>query len=151
MPDIPDPQKTSGVFKKMQKTAIQISPSQKIPAIHLNAPQELIDIFIRRLDSSPFAGRLIFPGKTYSVSLFHRARSSLVRVIVHPDKDEVDPEHIVFLLRYKLFEARANADLHSIAESRFSSKIIFELAAYSLPPCHRSHPSSSRPDGALFR
>ena len=101
MPDAPDPLKTSGIFKKMQKTAVQISPSQKIPAIcfFLSAPQELIDIFNKQLDLSPFAGRLVLPSKTYSVNLFHRARPSLVHVIANPRDDKVDPEHIAFLLR----------------------------------------------------
>ena len=55
MPDNPDPAKT--VFKKMQRTMVNISPSQKISAIRyfLNAPQEQIDIFHRRLDAYPFA------------------------------------------------------------------------------------------------
>ena len=91
MPDNPDPAKT--VFKKMQRTMVNISPSQKISAIRyfLNAPQEQIDIFHRRLDAYPFAGRLVLPGKTFSVNLFHRARPSLVRVIAHPGDDDVDP------------------------------------------------------------
>jgi hypothetical protein len=57
---------------------------------------------------------MVFPGKVYSVNIFHRARPSIVRVIAHPGDDEVDPEHVVFLLRYKLFAARAEADLHSM-------------------------------------
>jgi hypothetical protein len=52
----------------------------------------------------------------------------------------VNPEHVAFLLRYKMFVARADADLHSMAESRFSSKIIFALAAYSLPRCQSESP-----------
>ena len=105
----------------MQRTTINISPSQKISAIRyfLNAPQEQIDIFQRRLDSNPFASRLVLPGKTYSVNLFHRARTSLVRVIAHPGDDDVDPEHLAFLLRYKLVAARAEADLHAMSESRY--------------------------------
>jgi hypothetical protein len=124
-------------FKKMQRTSVPISSTRKIPAIRffLNAPQEQIDIFHRRLDSSLYAGRMKFPGKTYSANLFHRARPSVVRVIAHPGEEEVDPEHIAFLLRLKLFEARADADLHSMAESRYSSKLIFELAAYAPPRC----------------
>jgi hypothetical protein len=131
MPDIPDPLKTGGIFKKMQRTSVPISPTQKISAIRffLNAPQELIDTFVRRLDSSPSAGRMVFLGKTYSVNLFNRTRPSLVRVIAYPGEEEVDPEHVAFLLRYKLFAARADADLHSMSESRFSFEIIFELAA----------------------
>jgi hypothetical protein len=85
MPDIPDPLKTVNIYS-----------SQKISAIRffLNARQELIDIFTRQLDSSPFAGRMVFPGKTYFVNLFHRACPSLVRVITHPGDEEVDPDHI---------------------------------------------------------
>ena len=75
------------------------------------------------------------PGKVYSVNLFHRARPSVARVIAHPGEEEVDPEHIAFLLRLKLFDARADADLHSMAESRFSFRLIFELVAYALPRC----------------
>jgi hypothetical protein len=91
MPDIPDPLKTSGFLRRSRKRVVQISPSQKIPAIRffLSASQELIDIFTRRLDSSPFADRLMFPSKTYSVNLFHRPRSSLARIIAHPGNDEV--------------------------------------------------------------
>jgi hypothetical protein len=135
MPDNPDPTKT--VFKKMQRTTVNISPSQKISAIRyiLNAPREQIDIFQRRLDSNPFASRLVLSGKTYSVNLFKRARPSLVPVIAHPGDDDVDPEHVAFLLRLKLFSARADADLHSMAESHYSSKLIFELVAYALPRC----------------
>jgi hypothetical protein len=126
----------------MQKTVVQISPSQKISAIRffLSAPQELIDKFTTRLDSYPFAGRMLFPGKVYSVNIFHRARPSIVRVIAHPGDDEVDPEHVAFLLRYKFFAARAEADLHSMAESRFSSRIHFELAAYPPPRCLAESP-----------
>ena len=140
MPDNPDPAKT--VFKKMQRTMINISPSQKISAIRyfLNATQEQIDIFHRRLDAYPFAGRLVLPGKTFPVNLFHRARPSLVRVIAHPGDDDVDPEHLAFLLRYKLFAARAEADLHAMSESRYSTKIVFELAAYALPRCLAESP-----------
>ena len=105
MKGTPDVKTTDGLFKKMQRTTVPISSTQKIPAIRffLNAPQELIDIFVRRPDSSPFAGRMVFPGKTYFVNLFRRARPSLVREIAHPGDDDVDPEHIAFLLRYKLF------------------------------------------------
>ena len=140
MPDNPDPAKT--VFKKMQRTMVNISPSQKISTIRyfLNAPQEQIDIFHRRLDAYPFAGRLVLPGKTFSVNLFHRARPSLVRVIAHPGDDDVDPEHLAFLLRFKLFAARAEADLHAMSESRFSTKLVFELAAYALPRCLAESP-----------
>jgi hypothetical protein len=130
------------LFKKMQRTSVQISPTRKIPAIRffLNAPQEQIDIFHRRLDSRPYAGRMKFPGKTYPVNLFHRVCPSLVRVIAHPRDDDVDSEHVAFLLRYKLFAARADANLHSMAESRFSSKLIFELVAYALPRCLSESP-----------
>jgi hypothetical protein len=83
---------------------------------------------------------MVFPGKVYSVNIFHRARPSIVRVIAHPGDDELDMEHVAFLLRYKLFAAHAEADLHSMAESRFSSKIHFELAAYSLPRCLAESP-----------
>ena len=126
----------------MQRTMVNISPSQKISAIRffLNAPQELIDIFHRRLDSHPFACRLVLPGKTYSVNLFYRARPSIVRVIAHPGDVDVDPEHLAFLLRYKLFAARAEADLHAMSESRYSTKIVFELAAYALPRCLADSP-----------
>ncbi len=97
MPGITDPLPTSGIFKKMQKTVVQISPSQKISAIRffLSAPQEQIDKFTTRLDSYPFAGRMVFPGKVYSVNIFHRARPSIVCVNAHPGDDEVDPEHVV--------------------------------------------------------
>ncbi len=77
----------------------------------------------------------MFLGKIYSVNLFHRARPSVVSVIAHPGEDEVDPEHIAFLLRRMLFAARADADLHSMPESRFSFKLILELVAYALPRC----------------
>jgi hypothetical protein len=154
MPDNPDPTKT--VFKKMQRTTINISPSQKISAIRyfLNAPQEQIENFQRRLDSNPYAGRLVLPGKTHSVNLFHRARPSLVRVIAHPGDDDVDPEHLAFLLRLKLFAARADADLHCMAESRYSSKLIFELVALRAPPlpCGVPLPAAARtePDTTHF-
>ncbi len=142
MTDTPVPKTADELFKKMQRTAVQISSTHKIPAIRffLNAPQEQLDIFYRRLDSSPYAGRMKFPGKIYSVNLFHRARPSLVRVIAHPGDDDVDPEHVAFLQRYKLFAARADADLYSMAESRFSSKLIFELVAYALPRCLSESP-----------
>ncbi len=53
MPDNPDPTKT--VFKKMQRTTINTSPSQKISAIRyfLNAPQEQIEIFNGGLTLTP--------------------------------------------------------------------------------------------------
>ena len=63
MPGTTDPLPTSGIFKKMQKTVVQISPSQKISAIRffLSAPQEQIEKFTTKLDSYPFAGRMVFP------------------------------------------------------------------------------------------
>jgi hypothetical protein len=91
------------------------------------------------------------PGKTYSVYLFHRAHPSLVRVIAHPGEDEVDLEHVAFLLRYKLFAARAGADLHSMSEARFSSKIIFELAAFLPPRCLSESPLLKPPGRSLSR
>ena len=91
-------------------------------------------------EGDPFASRLVLPSKTYSVNLFHRARPSLVRVIAHPGDDDVDPEHLAFLLRLKLFAARADADLHCMAEFRYSSKLIFELVAYALPRCLAESP-----------
>ncbi len=60
---------------------------------------------------------MIFPGKTYSVNMFHRARLSLVRVLSHLGDNAVDPEHIALPLRYKRFAARAEAELYSMAES----------------------------------
>ncbi len=52
----------------------------------------------------------------------------------------MDPEHLAFLLRYKLLAARAEADLHAMSESRYSTKIVFELAAYALPRCLAESP-----------
>ena len=142
MKDNPAPKSAEELFKKMQRTSVPLSPTQNISAIRffLNAPQELIDIFHQRLDSSPYAGRMMFPGKVYSVNLFHRARPSVVRVIAHPGDDEVDPEYLAFLLRFKLFAARAEADLHAMSESRYSTKLVFELAAYALPRCLAESP-----------
>jgi hypothetical protein len=65
----------------------------------------------------------MFPDQAYSVNLrviAHRACAPLVRVIAHPGDDEVDPDHIVFLLLDKLFAARADADLHSMSESHLA-------------------------------
>ncbi len=123
MPDIPVLKSGDELFQKMQRTSVQVAPTRKIPAIRffLNAPQEQIDVFHRRLDSrSPYAGRMKSPGKTFSVNLFHRARPSLVRVIADPGDDDVDPEHVAFLLRYKLFAARAE-DRGSDMELRSAS------------------------------
>ena len=96
---------------------LPISSTQKILAIRffLNAPQETLEIVFRWLDAIPFAGRMVFPGKTYTVNLFHRAHSPLVRVLAHPGDDEVDPEHVAYFLHYKLFAARAEADLYTTA------------------------------------
>ena len=130
---------------------VQIYPSQKISAIQffLSAPQELIDKLTTRLDSYPFAGRMVFPGKVYSVNIFNRARPFLVRVIAHPGDDEVDPEHVVFLLRYKLFAARAEADLHSM-DGGVSIFIQDHLRASSLfappLPVGVTFPSAARTD-----
>ena len=69
MTDTPVLKTADELFKKMQRTSVPISSTRKIPAIRffLIAPQEQIDIFHWRLDSSPYAGRMKFPGKTYSV------------------------------------------------------------------------------------
>ena len=62
----------------------------------------------------------------------------------------MDPEHIAFLLRYKLFAARAEVDLHAMSEFRYSTKIVFELAAYSLPRCLAESPFLQPPGRSLI-
>ena len=73
-------------------------------------------------------------------SIFFITPAPLLRVLAHPGNGEVDPKHVMILLRYKLFAARADVDLHTMVESRFSSKLIFELKAYSLPCCLSESP-----------
>jgi hypothetical protein len=52
------------LFKKMKRTTILISSTQKIPAIRffLNALQDTPEIFFRRLDAQPFSRRMAFSG-----------------------------------------------------------------------------------------
>ncbi len=67
---------------KMQRTTLPI---------FINASQDMLDIVFRRLDARPFAGRMVFLGESYIVNLIHQVRPSLVRVLAHPDNEEVDP------------------------------------------------------------
>ncbi len=69
MKGTPAPKSAEELFKKIQRTSVPLSPTQNISAIRffLNALQEQIDVLHQRLDSSPYAGRMMFPGKVYSV------------------------------------------------------------------------------------